>query len=856
MSKPRAILALPNETVSRLRSAVVVPSFAAIASALVANALDARATAVHLALDLATYSLECRDNGHGIPPDQLEALGRYVTTTPDTDPGFPRRGEALESIQDFALVRVTSRAAGRADAATFESVRRTGETLAFDRTTVDRDEPGTTVSVRDVFYNYPVRRKALSTRAAQLAAVSDIRTHLAVTSLVHPGVAFHLTDTPSSSSVSREPKCLVSVSKTAHGALGRWKQLWGRAGVERVSEVDRTGPGGMRLAGFISHSASPARSNQFIFVNGRPVSSTTCEVHRSINDAFAASSFSRHASALLASPRGATSASPARSRRRDRTPTPKRTVDQHPIFLLALALDPATEVDTSYGPEDHVEFTDERAVVGFVRDAVEAFLVDHGYLSPPAARRSSHRSTHVAPGPGPGSEDPASSMTPLSSRCVRGLRTTVVQRCEDEDEDSAGRPRREGPGGGDPRGTMVDRSALKRKTRASLDDDGHGPVKRRGHDDDMPQWLTDTLARWDNPVFPAATARGAARSVRIPSLAPPPPPPPRRPLFAASKPFLSNSHKRDDPTTHARLADISTVFTPSSSSSSSAATLAPSTAVEPQSFSRASLRTAEFVAQVDDKYLAVVVAGATLVLFDQHAVSERVRVERFLAGVLRGPGPVASVAVADGGVAIVVSREDARDLEQHRAAFLRWGFAIDFGRHDDARDDARSSLASSSSDYVQVAVTTVPAIVAARLTNDAPLVQGVVRAYLAQLRDRPPPPPPRPRNDDAGSTTTTTTTTTSWVEHVKDCPTGLVELITSKACRGAVMFNDRLREDQARELVRAVAETTFPFVCAHGRPSIVPLVHLASSSSSSAAAAAASSSSSPPIDWARLEGSK
>ena len=65
-----------------------------------------------------------------------------------------------------------------------------------------------------------------------------------------------------------------------------------------------------------------------------------------------------------------------------------------------------------------------------------------------------------------------------------------------------------------------------------------------------------------------------------------------------------------------------------------------------------------------------------------------------------------------------------------------------------------------------------------------------------------------------------------WLSKVSDCPKGVLEMLNSRACRSAIMFNDWLSLDQCRDLVRSLARCSFPFQCAHGRPSMVPLVDL------------------------------
>jgi DNA mismatch repair protein MLH3 len=68
--------------------------------------------------------------------------------------------------------------------------------------------------------------------------------------------------------------------------------------------------------------------------------------------------------------------------------------------------------------------------------------------------------------------------------------------------------------------------------------------------------------------------------------------------------------------------------------------------------------------------------------------------------------------------------------------------------------------------------------------------------------------------------------TTAWVQRISSCPEGLIDLINSRACRSAIMFNDELSLQECRELVRKLCECIFPFMCAHGRPSMVPLIDI------------------------------
>lgn len=60
-------------------------------------------------------------------------------------------------------------------------------------------------------------------------------------------------------------------------------------------------------------------------------------------------------------------------------------------------------------------------------------------------------------------------------------------------------------------------------------------------------------------------------------------------------------------------------------------------------------------------------------------------------------------------------------------------------------------------------------------------------------------------------------------------PPAFTRIINSKACRGAVMFGDVLSIDECASLLRKLSKCDFPFQCAHGRPSMIPLIQLGGS---------------------------
>lgn len=314
---------------------------------------------------------------------------------------------------------------------------------------------------------------------------------------------------------------------------------------------------------------------------------------------------------------------------------------------------------------------------------------------------------------------------------------------------------------------------------------------------------------WKNPVFPATAPRAAI--TRLPEL------PIASKLAQTTIPdtFVSGKRPRAP---RASTKDISTFCCTSAAVTASAPMLERTLSGTPdltslrlsspapvasstQTFSRASLERAEFVAQVDAKYLLVKLPlegdqgpNTTLVLVDQHAASERVRVEQFFeataGAVLRG-GAVPSctlhadpdtAGVKSKSIGIVLGSAEYETVLRHRDAFARWGLAVCFDDDPPAPEimDLETSAASNA-EYRQVWLDSVPEVVAGRLIKDAQLAQDLVRSYAAHLDEHGPGCTPSSGNRVQAS---------GWTTAVKDMPPVLVELINSKACRGAIMFND------------------------------------------------------------------
>ena len=186
------IQCLPSHVADLIAAGEVVERPASVAKELLENAIDAGATAIVVELERGglTY-LRITDNGCGIAPDQLPtAFLRHATSKLRTADdlaaigtlGF--RGEALAAISAVSRVDIFSRQKGAESGA----MLRLEGGVSGEVTEAGCPE-GTTICVRDLFYNTPARMKFMKKDSAEGAAVGGIVQHLA---LSHPDISFKM----------------------------------------------------------------------------------------------------------------------------------------------------------------------------------------------------------------------------------------------------------------------------------------------------------------------------------------------------------------------------------------------------------------------------------------------------------------------------------------------------------------------------------------------------------------------------------------------------------------------------------------------------------------------------------------
>ncbi len=259
------IRVLPSELVNQIAAGEVIERPASVVKELAENALDAGAKRIEVDVERGGVGLvRVRDDGAGIVATELpKALERHATSKiaslddleAVTTLGF--RGEALPSIGSVSRLRILSRTA--------DATQGAGISVAGGEVGAVRPAPhpaGTTVEVRDLFFNTPARRKFVRSDATELAHVVRLMERLALSRF---DVSFRLRhgahlllDAPAVSGAGAEGERLEAV-------LGRDFQA--------AAVAVRHAAGPLMLSGWVG---LPTRSRaqpdqQFWFVNGRSV---------------------------------------------------------------------------------------------------------------------------------------------------------------------------------------------------------------------------------------------------------------------------------------------------------------------------------------------------------------------------------------------------------------------------------------------------------------------------------------------------------------------------------------------------------------------------------------------------------
>lgn len=832
-----AIEALNSSTRAKLRSTQILTSLPQIVSELLQNSLDAGACQIDIGLDCEEWSCWVKDDGSGISKDGLNIIGgdggegRYGTSK-ECAPGFMNslstfgfRGEAIASAAELSCMEICSRTSKSKN--TWSIIVKGGKTLyTGPAVRWRRETQGTVICIRDAFYNLPVRRLS---HPSHIRTWELVRQEIETYAIVFPHVAFSLEDSRNAreTDVNTFRDRNFRIPKTP-SILSAFRRIYGRALTEHVEEIDATRDS-MKVVGFISLNGSLSKAYQFLYINKHPVSH--CDIRRLIDTSFGSSSFSKNGldeDGDSSYPRPTTRRSP-------------RKTEKKAVYVLNVTL-PPDHVDNIIEPsKTSVQFQNRASILSFVSSVIKSFLMKHGFVlqrdiepgpqdSPSRKRRKLEKNfedsgfmegNHV-------SESPSS----LHDRhTAEGSNSVLYTSTEDNPSDilwtdpithekflvdaRSGNSYRQGDGRtGEP-------SSGVRQGRRTLQYRHATSSAPRQADHSIPTWLEKALQ--ENEAYSLSEKRIASLELN-PSICPP---------VVKNNSFHTEQHQC--------LASQDKNFARSLQSDALSRPL-----------TREDLQQAQIIGQVDRKFIACAIpvkqpengllrtsqiyreptsTSPALVLVDQHAADERIRVECFLKELCLGflhyrdEGSSTEKGITQKELQpplpVLVTRHEAILLKASvgiQRAFHNWGFQFaDLSKAANVNSDDVFADGSSS-EYEQLLVCSVPEVVSEKLLQGEEL-RDLVKSCLAYFQ----------HSSDSSQITHSTNLRAdelAWLGALRLCPKALLDLVNSKACRGAIMFNDHLTVEQCQRLVYKLSQTSFPFQCAHGRPSLVPLMNI------------------------------
>lgn len=460
------IRTLDSATVSRIAAGEVVERPASVVKELVENSLDADASQIEVEVDGdGTERIAVRDNGVGMSREEVELAVEQHTTSKiqdadDLDSGVSTlgfRGEALYTIGAVSRTTITSRP---------QDGDRTATELRLAGGDIESVEPtgrphGTTIEVRDLFYNTPARREFLSAPSTEFTRINRVVSRYA---LARPDVAISLTHDGSE----------TFATPGDGDRRGTVLAVYGRQVAESMIEVDASPDDSPieSVAGYVSNPETTRSTRAYLgtYVNGRYVSDSV--LREAIVDAYGG----------------------------------QLAADRFPFTVLDVTLPPES-VDANVHPRKlEVRFEDEESVREAVTEAVHDALLEHGLARTRAPRgRSQPQDATITPdhgesnGLGGDSESEEAAVTEDDAG-------TALEDADDDGGEHTGQTSRE-PSPPTDEGDAATASA--RKTTESADGADYGS-KTETQSGDSTEQVTEASNTDTSSTPPAESSESAA----------------------------------------------------------------------------------------------------------------------------------------------------------------------------------------------------------------------------------------------------------------------------------------------------------------------------------------------------------
>ncbi|XP_023242732.1 DNA mismatch repair protein Mlh3-like [Centruroides sculpturatus] len=219
---------------------------------------------------------------------------------------------------------------------------------------------------------------------------------------------------------------------------------------------------------------------------------------------------------------------------------------------------------------------------------------------------------------------------------------------------------------------------------------------------------------------------------------------------------------------------------------------------QPHSLSKSDLNHAKVIGQVDCKFIACLIpkiekfqSRNLIVLFDQHAVHERIRLEKLIKDSYENNSEEQNVKSSslDVPISVHLRPEEMRMLKAYECHLEKIGLKVTVD------DDS-------------IRVHSVPSCLFEKISNESKKKTTRINTIVENLLQE-------------------------WMEitqltgnKISSLPKTLLNVLNSQACRSAIKFGDLLSKDECRKLLGLLTLCKLPFQCAHGRPDLVPVADL------------------------------
>ncbi|KAH9464339.1 hypothetical protein Pst134EB_003866 [Puccinia striiformis f. sp. tritici] len=844
------VLALDEHSISLLRSGVYLHSFTHALKSLLAISIRSNANTISSSIDPATGTICVDDNGVGLDTRLVNLLGRFdsnsLVTTPNANRTTTGHGitsylsvcqhRVLDSLAHLSLLDICSR---QEDAShTHQTLFREGQVIfSAPARTSRRHNHGTTTTVRDLFHNLPVRQIREKDPARQQQRLKrqweESRLALQSLAIVYPNITFILRNSSNQNLASlNSSDSFYRLSKTGLSS-STFGKIFGQQFVQDSIPLDIS-IDGFRVTGLFSKKRHSSRAIQLIYLD-RVLIESNSSIHKSL-----ASLFAGLLSQVAAGSSAASISLPARP-----NPISKNgasSVERHPVYLLLFSSLP------------HLDAPDQDSEVNFL-DEKEQYLIPQ--TEETMNRIASRVFSQVFP--------QVKSVIPVSNEKKLQkdnlVKRTLQSRWPVSKRSCLSSPNVINCSHGTPSTSLMDRfsNPLKKHVDRPSTKSVHqkafaSNVNSRVETHKMKSKnMTDSLPRAAR-LAPSAilTEKPPSLQNKIPDL---------KSRFEYKSPRLSTDRTsaKADQKGHSPSQTIS--FYPQGSKKRNQVHKLDGVMIENEGAGfridlsqLANLSKFTVIGQLDLKFIIAKIDDRSdvgqedglIVAFDQHAVHERIRIERFLQEVCSGNFHVKELKTetehqrdevqtqegvhptTENLVPILVTRIEFDGLLKFKRLFSRWGFIYELTPDPSNSKDYHPEEKEEEEEeegFKQILMSAVPELIWQRVQcNDEQFdfLKSILRGCLGFFEDR-----SRDQNLSLRDHQAIIgDPDRDWFGSVKDCPTVLVHLLNSKACRGSIMFGDKLTNEQSRKLLNELGRTKLPFSCAHGRPTCYPLYRL------------------------------